>query len=149
MLPKWIPEDWGDGGAPGRVNRWAALLVKARVALFEGTWRKYHGLSDADTWLQVAADASKELMDSGPYSLYTNDPDGRNYNGLHRIPDDLSGVPEVMYWRRYERGIFTNHTQSYHRGYNGGATKSMVEDYLCTDGLPITLSPLYQGGCSL
>ncbi|GJM28230.1 MAG: hypothetical protein DHS20C17_08650 [Cyclobacteriaceae bacterium] len=142
---EWIPDDWGDGGAPGRLNRWAALLVKARVALFEGTWQRYHGGSNADMWLQVAADAAKEIMDSGPYTLYTNDPDGRNYNGLHRIPNDLSGVAEVMYWRRYERGIFTNHTQSYHRGYNGGATKSMVEDYLCTDGLPITLSPLYQG----
>lgn len=142
---EWVPDDWGDGGAPGRLNRWAALLVKARVALFEGTWRRYHGGADADMWLQVAADAAKEIMDSGPYTLYTNDPDGRNYNGLHRIQNDLSGVAEVMYWRRYERGIFTNHTQSYHRGYNGGATKSMVEDYLCTDGLPITLSPLYQG----
>jgi hypothetical protein len=142
---EWLPDDWGDGGGPGRLNRWAALLVKARVALFEGTWRKYHGGSDADMWLQVAADAAKELMDSGPYTLYTNDPDGRNYNGMHRIKNDLTGVPEVMYWRRYERGIFTNHEQSYHRGYNGGATKSMVEDYLCTDGLPITLSPEYQG----
>ncbi|MCG8306478.1 MAG: RagB/SusD family nutrient uptake outer membrane protein [Cytophagales bacterium] len=143
---QWIPDDWGDGGGPGRINRWGALLVKSRVCLFEGTWRKYHGVgSDADMWLQEAADAAKELMDNGPYSLYTNDPDGRNYNGLHRIPDDLTGNPEVIYWRRYERGIFTNHVQSYHRGYNGGATKSMVEDYLCTDGLPITLSPLYKG----
>jgi hypothetical protein len=139
-----LPEDWGDGGAPGRLNRWAALLVMSRVALFEGTWRKYHGLSGADTWLTEAANAAKDLMDNGPYELYT-DPEGRNYNGLHRIPDDLSGVAEVIYWRRYERGIFTNHVQSYHRGYNGGATKSLVEDYLCTDGLPITLSPLYQG----
>ena len=141
-----LPDDWGDGSAPGRLNRWAALLVKSRVCLFEGTWRKYHGVgSDADMWLTEAANAAKELMDDGPYVLYTNDPDGRNYNGLHRIPDDITGVDEVIYWRRYERGIFTNHVQSYHRGYNGGATKSLVEDYLCTDGLPITLSPLYQG----
>ena len=143
---QWLPDDWGDGKGPGRLNRWAALLVKARVCLFEGTWRKYHGVgSDADMWLQEAADAAKELMDDGPYSLYTGDPDGRDYNASHRMIDDLTGNPEVLYWRRYERGIFTNHVQSYHRGYNGGATKSMVEDYLCTDGLPISLSPLYQG----
>ena len=141
-----IPEDWGDGGAPGRINRWGALLVLSRVALFEGTWRKYHNFgSDADDWLRIARDAALELIQDGPYQLYTSDPDGRNYNGFHRIPDDLTGVDEVIYWRRYERGIFTNHVQSYHRGYNGGATKSMVEDYLCTDGLPISLSPLYQG----
>jgi len=140
-----IPDSWGDGNAPGRLNRWGALLVKSRVCLFEGTWRKYHGVgSDADMWLKEAKDAAKELMDNGPYSLYKG-PAGAEYNALHRITDDLSGNPEVIYWRRYERGIFTNHVQSYHRGYNGGATKSMVEDYLCTDGLPITLSPLYQG----
>lgn len=140
-----IPDDWGDGNAPGRLNRWGALLVKSRVCLFEGTWRKYHGVgSDADMWLTEAKNAAKELMDNGPYSLFKG-PAGAEYNALHRITDDLSGNSEVIYWRRYERGIFTNHTQSYHRSYNGGMTKSMVEDYLCTDGLPISLSPLYQG----
>ncbi|MDN5210742.1 RagB/SusD family nutrient uptake outer membrane protein [Fulvivirgaceae bacterium BMA12] len=139
-----IPDDWGDGNAPGRLNRWAALLVKSRVALFEGTWRKYHGLNDADTWLQVAADAALELMNDGPYSIFNNGDPASCYNAMHRT-EDIAGNPEVIYWRRYERGIFTNHAQSYHRGYNGGATKSMVEDYLCTDGLPITTSPLYMG----
>lgn len=140
----WIPDDWGDGNAPGRLNRWGALLVKSRVALFEGTWRKYHGLSGADAWLTEAANAAKELMDDGPYSLYESGDPSNSYNAIHRM-EDLTGNPEVIYWRRYERGIFTNHVQSYHRGYNGGATKSMVEDYLCTDGQPITTSPLYQG----
>ena len=144
-----IPDDWGDGNAPGRVNRWGALLIKSRVCLFEGTWRKYHGLPDADMWLGEAKNAAFELIDEGPYSLYQGAP-GAEYNALHRIQNDLAGNPEVLYWRRYERGIFTNHTQSYHRGYNGGATKDMVEDYLCTDGRPIILedgtqNPLYLG----
>ena len=144
-----MPDDWGDGGGPGRLNRWAALLVKARVCLFEGTWRKYHGGSNPDMWLQEAASAAKEVMDNGPYTLYsTGDPEN-DYNAIHKMTSDLTGVSEVMYWRRYERGIFTNHVQSYHRGYNGGATKSMVEDYLCTDGKPITLSPLYQGDAQI
>lgn len=138
-----LPDDWGDGNAPGRLNRWAALLVKSRVCLFEGTWRKYHGGSDAEMWLQEAADAAKEIMDSGPYSLYnTGDPEN-DYNAYHRVLD-LSGNPEVMYWRDYQLGIFTNHVQSYF-DYVGGATKNVVEDYLATDGLPITLSPLYKG----
>ncbi|WP_236974042.1 RagB/SusD family nutrient uptake outer membrane protein [Membranihabitans maritimus] len=144
-----LPDDWGDGGGPGRLNRWAALLVKSRICLFEGTWRKYHGGTNPDMWLQEAASAAKELMDNGPYELYqTGDPEN-DYNAIHQITDDLTGVPEVMYWRRYELGIYTNHVQSYHRGYNGGATKSMVEDYLCTDGLPITLSPLYEGDATI
>ena len=144
-----LPDDWGDGGGPGRINRWAALLVKSRICLFEGTWRKYHGGSNADMWLQEAAAAAKEIMDNGPYELYsTGDPEN-DYNAIHQITADLTGVPEVMYWRRYELGIFTNHVQSQHRGYNGGATKSMVEDYLCTDGLPISLSDQYQGDAQI
>ncbi len=139
-----IPEDWGDGHAPGRLDRWGALLVKSRICLFEGTWRKYHGGADAEMWLQQSAEAALELMQSGPYSLYSTGDPSSDYNAIHRMTD-LSGNPEVLYWRRYELGIFTNHVQSYHKGYNGGATKSMVEDYLSADGLPITLSPLYKG----
>lgn len=141
-----LPADWGDGGAPGRLDKWDALLVKSRVCLFEGTWRKYHGIgSDADMWLQEAADAAKELMDNGPFTLYsTGDPEN-DYQAIHKIKSDLTGVPEVMYWRRYDPAIIPVNAQSYHRSYNGGATKSFVEDYLCTDGLPITLSDQYQG----
>ena len=57
---------------------------------------------------------------------------------------NLAGNPEVLYWRKYQLGVFTNHVQSYFE-YAGGATKNFVEDYLCTDGLPIPLSPLYKG----
>jgi hypothetical protein len=146
---QWLPNNWGDGESPGRLNRWCALLVKSRVCLFEGTWRKYHGGSNADMWLQEAADAAKEIMDGGRYKLYnTGDPEN-DYQAIHKITADLTGVDEVMYWRRYELGIFTNHAQNYHKGYNGGATKSMVEDYLCDDGLPITLSDKYQGDATL
>lgn len=138
-----LPNNWGDGGAPGRVNRWCALLVKARICLFEGTYRKYHGGTDANMWLAEAAKASKEVMDKGPYRLYSTGNPQTDYNSYHRVLD-LSGNPEVMYWRKYKVGVYTNHIQSYF-SYTGGATKSLVEDYLCTDGLPISLSPLYKG----
>lgn len=137
-----LPEDW-NAGSPGRLNRWAALLVLSRVALFEGTWRNYHGGSNPEMWLRAAADAAKELMDQGPYSLYNTGNPESDYNAIHRMMD-LSGNPEIIVWRKYQLGVFTNHVQSYF-SYTGGATKSLVEDYLCTDGQPITLSPLYQG----
>ena len=31
-----IPDDWGDGNAPGRLNRWGALLVKSRHRIVRG-----------------------------------------------------------------------------------------------------------------
>ena len=75
-----IPNNWGDGGAPGRINRWGALLVLSRVALFEGTWRKYHGLGDADKWLNASANAAKEIMEDGPYSLFSTGDPSQDYN---------------------------------------------------------------------
>lgn len=143
-----LPNSWGDGNAPGRLNRWAALLVKSRVCLFEGTWRKYHGGDNVNMWLQEAADAAKDLIDNGPYHLYSTGDPLHDYNAYQRAPD-LTGNPEVIYWRKYILGIVTNHVESYNKGYNGGATKSMVEDYLCTDGLPISLSPLYKGDAKI
>ena len=131
-------------GDPGRLNKWAALLVKSRVCLFEGTWRKYHGGADANKWLTEAADAAKKLMDGNVYKLYTSSDLAHAYNASHRMTD-LTGNPEVIYWRKYQTGVMVNHVMSYHTGYNGGATKSMVEDYLCTDGLPISLSANYKG----
>ena len=138
-----LPDDWEDGNAPGRLNRWCALLIKSRICLFEGTWRKYHEEGDdVDTWLQEAADAAKELIEDGPYTLYSTGDTSHDYNAIFQM-DDLSGVDEVMYWRRYEQGVVVNSWETYY--YMCCATKSAVEDYLCTDGLPISLSDLYQG----
>ncbi len=57
------------------VTKWAALALKSRVALFEGTFRKYHTnlnlQSTANKYLQATVDASTELMDKGPHSLNT------------------------------------------------------------------------------
>ena len=140
---KNLPDNWGDGGAPGRLNRWCALLVQARVCLFEGTWRKYHGIAGGEKFLLTAAAASKELIEKGPYKVYNTGNPNTDYNSYMRVLN-LSGNPEVMFWRKYTLGVITNHVQSYFE-YHGGATRDFVEDYLCTDGLPITLSPLYKG----
>ena len=137
-----LPSDWGDGNNPGRLNRWAALAVKSRVCLFEGTWRKYHGGTSPDTWLQAAADAAKELIEDGPYTLYSKGDTAHNYNDLHRAPD-LTGSMEVINYRAYSFALGIYNNVMY--GYGWSTTKSMVEDYLCTDGLPISLSPLYLG----
>ncbi|HUX56171.1 MAG TPA: RagB/SusD family nutrient uptake outer membrane protein [Bacteroidales bacterium] len=137
-----LPDSWNDGGAPGRINRWAALAITSRLCLFEGTWRKYHGGTDPNKWLQKAADAALELMQNSKYSLYSTGNTEHDYSASFQVLKTLAGNKEVLYWRKYELGVAVNNAN-----VNGGEgpTKSMVEDYLCTDGLPITLSPLYKG----
>lgn len=143
-----LPADWGDGNAPGRLNRWCALLVKSRLCLFEGTFRKYHGVKDADMWIQEAAASAKELMDKGPYKLHNTGDPLNDYKFIHG-QISLSGNKEVLYWRKYTSGILNNWAQRYFINYVGGATKSFVEDALCTDGLPISLSPMYKGDAQI
>ena len=65
------------------VNKWTAPALKSRVCLFEAAWRKYHagdqldiartGCSEytADELYRMAADAALEVMENGPYQLYT------------------------------------------------------------------------------
>lgn len=137
-----LPDDWGDDNSPGRLNRWCALLIKSRICLFEGTWRKYHGGTNAEKWLQEAASAAKELIEDGPYKLFSTGDPLHDYNAIFQM-NDLTDVDGVMYWRSYEQGVVVNSWQIYY--YMSTTTKDMVEDYLCTDGLPISLSPLYQG----
>ena len=68
----------------GEVNAYTALALKSRACLFEGTFRKYHAgtvfngagniYSEQLPWdelLQLAADASLQLMHEGGYSLYS------------------------------------------------------------------------------
>lgn len=51
------------------INRNTALGLKSRVALFEGTWRKYHGLDDYEKYLNLCVSASERLMTEGGYSI--------------------------------------------------------------------------------
>ena len=62
------------------VNKWTALAMKARAALYEGTFRKYHGIPDvkmdgqtigADFFLEKAAEAAKAVIDGRQYKLAT------------------------------------------------------------------------------
>ena len=93
------------------INKWTALAFKARVALFEASWRKYHAgtaytagcTTSADQLYAVAAAAAKEIMDKAPYSLYTGTKNGTGEAGDGRgtyrdlfTSEDTQGNPEVM-----------------------------------------------------
>ena len=93
------------------INKWTAMAFKARVALFEASWRKYHADTEyvkgctttANELYAVAAAAAKEIMDKGPYSLYTGTKNGTGEAGDGRgtyrdlfTSEETQGNPEVM-----------------------------------------------------
>ena len=132
---------------PNTVNRDVALALKARICLFEGTYRKYHtelNMPVADQYLQQAKDAASQLISSGTYSLAA---DYRtSYSSL-----DLTGDKEMILFKQYVAGYLTHSVIGWINSTSlmSGPTRSAVESYLCTDGLPITLSPLYKGDANI
>ena len=50
----------GDGD--NTINTSVVQALISRFGLFEGTWRKYHGLEDAETYLRASAEASEKIM---------------------------------------------------------------------------------------
>lgn len=130
-----------DGESGLTVNKYVVLAYMSRVFLFEGTWLKYHGIDPAKAkeYLEASKWASNELINSGNYVLAD---DYRSiFNSL-----DLSGNPEVIMYRKYEEGMLTHSLNSYvNNEPQTGPSKDAIESYLCSDGLPISISPDYQG----
>ncbi|MDG3581620.1 RagB/SusD family nutrient uptake outer membrane protein [Galbibacter pacificus] len=127
--------------SPGlEVNRDVVLAYMSRVFLFEGTWQKYH-IGDntrATTYLEASKWAAEQIIDQGNYSL-------GNYREVFNSLS-LANNPEVILYREYEAGILTHALNSYNnKEPQSGASKNAIESYLMDDGLPISVSPNYQG----
>lgn len=138
---------------PFRVNKEVALLFKSRVALFEGTWEKYHdhtsfGVNDANPskYLQQAAEASETLMNMVSSGIYSTGNPSLDYVNLFN-KNDYSGVSEILLWKKFDMSLGMGHSAylGTYSGHGTGLSKSLVDSYLAIDGLPISLSSVYQG----
>jgi hypothetical protein len=139
----------------GRINKGCALLLKSRVCLYEGTWEKYHagtvfGVKGAngEAYLKLAAQSAKELMDENNFHLYATGHPDNDYWTLFSS-NDLAGNPEVILARTTDPALaLGNWSWTYLNGTRGngtGITKSLVDAYLCKDGLSISSSKEYEG----
>lgn len=160
MAALYLTEEKTDGAS--RVNKWIALLIQSRVALFEGTWEKYHdgtpfGVSSPDPvkYFNKAVEATTAIMNSGLYEIYTTGNPSSDYHDLF-IQRDYSSTNEVLFWRKFDnvlgKGEVAFRNQPNHQGewpYDYAYTKQLADAYLCTDGDPISVSPLFQGFDSL
>lgn len=140
-----------DSAPSFRLNSEVALLFKSRVCLFEGTWEKYHagtpfGVtgSDGSKFINLAANAAKELIDRGLYDIFSEGNPHRDYASLF-AQEDYSNNPEVLFWQLYDFDLGMYHGIPGMGANDDGLTKWLIDSYLCTDGLPISLSPLYVG----
>ncbi|TDX00867.1 RagB/SusD family nutrient uptake outer membrane protein [Dinghuibacter silviterrae] len=134
--------------AKGRLNMYQALALKARICLWEGTYREYFGVGDQTSYLQAAAAAAEQIMASGLYSLYSTGNPGSDYYNLF-IQHDLSTNPEAIMPMLFSTNVLMNGVDRTLGESGDGYSKDFVRNFLCTDGLPTALSPLYKGDDSL
>ncbi len=125
----------------GRISKTAALALKARIALFEGTRAKFHSDGDPVRHLEMALAAAKAVMDVKQHSLFAS------YAALFQYAGEGFANKENILVKQYgadATNIVLSHNFSENL-YTGGAnpTKSLVDSYLMTDGLPTNQSPLY------
>lgn len=119
-----------------KITKWTALALKSRIALFEGTFRLYHTdvqLTGAESLIQQARDAARELMDSKKYSIYTAGNAERDYASMFQIPEAPSA--EVILARSSSQN-FIYYTPEFTSTSNGnfGATFSLISDYPMLSG---------------
>lgn len=142
----------------GRITRDAAYALKSRVALYEGTWERYHagtcfvpgndkwpgseiwpdftfmaGSAEAEVnfFLEQAIAASKAVADARP--ILCDD-----YQVMFNSTDTVSQIDEVILARFYQKGILAHSCSALLRSGGGcNLTRAAVNTFLMTNGLPI------------
>ncbi len=130
-------------GPVGTPTVWAVKAFYARLALYEGTYRKYHGElglgGTSGQFLQTAVQQATDLVNSGQFSIYSTGNPSKDYATLFSSTN-LVGNPEVILVNAYDvnkdrssdnnTGIFGDYEQS--------PSRDMVMSYLMSDGTPYT-----------
>lgn len=145
-----LPDEKEETSSPFRVNRWAALALKAQFCLYEGTYRKYHELSleghDYTYYLDQAAQAAQEIMEQGPYKLYSTGHPESDY--LMLFAEEDANPDEYILAIKFDYSLAIHHNANGHtlvptQG-RPGLTRKMVNMYLMKDGSRFTDQPGWQ-----
>lgn len=131
----------------GTPDKWVAMMWKARIALHEGTFRKYHPElnleSTANSFLEVAKNTARQIMDSGRFQLHnTGNPDS-DYHDLF-VSTNLTGNPEIIQANIYDwsKGRLAGYRYEI-QGYEQSPSRDLVQTYLMKDGSRFTEKPNY------
>ena len=130
-----------------RINKEAAMVLAMNVALYEGTWEKYHSSDDfasstneSNYFLGEVINWGNELFGCGIDLYKTGQNPGDAFAALFNSKD-LSVMGEVLLWRKYssDEGVFHDVNGYLKAGVvdsegAAGITQSLVDNYLNADG---------------
>jgi hypothetical protein len=133
------------------ITKDVALALKSRIALFEGTYRKYHadkGLTaTAPAWLAAAAGAAQTVMNNGRYSLFKGSGADLSYRQL--FISDAPVSAEIMLTVAASTALNIRHAANWYftsatTGTRFSFIRPFIHTYLNLDGTPFTNLPGYQ-----
>lgn len=153
----------------GRISYYGAKAFKARVLLYEATWRKYNGTStdfagsagpasdQINTFLEEAITLCEDVMTHGRYSIW-------NQNGVSSMQkmssrylfclEDADSNPagltkasnnEFIIYGVYDKGLRPGSINLNQTLQKMDVSRKFVDLFVCTDGLPISKSARFKG----
>ncbi len=141
-------------GGNNRLSKEVALIFKSRIALFEGSWQKYHagtvfGTTGANPtkYFQAAVDAVTELQTAGKYtvSIYNTGKPTTDYNTLFSSTN-LGSVTEIGLWCKFDKTqtTFSHNFQQYVTSNTNSisVTHELIMNYLSKTGTPYNYNTL-------
>ena len=121
------------------VTKWAALTLLARVALHEGTYRKYHSElgqeSSAQTFLQRAVAASQDIMENGGFDITGTGVEG--YRALF-TSNNLLANKEVIFLQKNNKEDGVGNNTHVVMDWQWALSSSLANEFLMNDGTPFT-----------
>lgn len=139
----------------GRLTKYAAYAMMSRVALYEGTWQKFHtggaettsNTARSTELLTIAKDAAMNVIKDNKYKLFYNDLLGeQSYRYMFILEDAAQCNPANLHKSDNTEYILVHRHRDGDKGTN--ITKGMLANacfvtrklanmYLCSNGLPI------------
>lgn len=154
----------------GKISKQAAMAFKARVLLYEATWRKYNGTStdfegsagpasdQVNEFLEESITLSEEVMKDPAYSLWNYNmlDEMRNQSNryLFNIEEEASNPAKKGRDSNKEFIIAAIYSVDTRKGqvnlnrviYNDmRPSRKLIDMFLCTDGLPVSMSDKFKG----
>ncbi|MDO5980228.1 RagB/SusD family nutrient uptake outer membrane protein [Flavivirga spongiicola] len=122
------------------VDKSVVNALISQFGLFEGTWRKYHNLSNATTYLEASVTASEKLINEFP-NLHPK------FDELHNS-ESLNGVNGIILYKEYNEEENWSNMSTTFRASNStwDITRKGIDKFLTKDGLSVTnpTTPEYQ-----
>lgn len=127
---KYLPEKY-TGTSSQRATKGAAMAMKARFALYMGDW-------------EVCRDAAKQCMDLGIYKLHSDYSD-LFLSTTKNAEESIFLLPRSIEFKvTYGSSNVKNEVTRNPGGWGAYCPSwDLLASYLCTDGLPIDESPLF------